>query len=111
MIAACAGTTPPDWAVADLEGVAATMQAASQHASAIDRAVVDAVECVLLAPRVGEDFDAVVIDHHPHGIVVQLTAPAVVATVEGEAELGERVRVRVTAADPVARRIELQLVR
>jgi len=58
------------------------------------------VEAAVLAPHVGEVFDAVALSRDS----VQLEHPAVLASCEGPDLLaGERVRVRLTVAD-VARR-------
>ena len=60
----------------------------------------------LLKHRVGDLFEAVVVDvkdREPAAGTVQLTEPAVVARIEGGASalpLGERLRVRLTQADP-----------
>src|SRR6185437_837242 len=54
VLAHCAGMAPPEWAVAALDELVTTMQAATHKEHAVDRAVVDAVECAVLAPHVGE---------------------------------------------------------
>ena len=79
VLAATAGTTPPDWATANLEAVATAMRSANRHSAQIERAVIDAVECVLLLPRVGATFEAVVVDRNEHGAIVQLTQPTVLS--------------------------------
>jgi exoribonuclease R len=83
------------------------MEASTQRDAAVERAVVDAVECALLAPHVGERFEGTVIDQNEHGVVVQLRRPAIVAPMAGSIALGDRVQVEVRAVDPVARRVEL----
>ena len=77
------------------------MAAADRRAKELEREVVDYVEAVMLRPRVGESFDAVVVGAG----VVQLADPAVRARLRGDAPLGERVRVRLTEADPVTRTV------
>ncbi|HVE62619.1 MAG TPA: hypothetical protein VNB94_02285 [Mycobacteriales bacterium] len=87
------------------------MGGASQREHAVERAVLDHVEAMVLAARVGEDFDASVVelDRDGQAGVVQLTDPVVRAPVEGaRLVLGERVRVRLLAADPVSRRVLFQ---
>jgi hypothetical protein len=72
---------------------------------------VDIVEAALLKDRVGEFFDGCVVDveeRRPTVGKVQLDSPAVVAPIESDAEplpLGERLRVRLTQADPAAARV------
>jgi exoribonuclease R len=107
VLAHVAGRTPPDWAVAAIPELVATMERASRHQGTVERAVVDTVECAVLAGHVGEDFDGVVVDTRRSGVVVQLTSPAVVAPLPASVPLGAEVRVRVDAVDPVARSVEL----
>jgi exoribonuclease R len=107
VLAHCAGAAPPEWAVAAIDELVATMQVASHREHAVDRAVVDAVECVILAPHVGERFDAFVVDRNKEGVVVQLRRPAIVASMNAQIALGEPVAVTLVAVDPIARRVEL----
>ena len=108
VLAACAGIVPPAWATASLEQVATAMQAANRHSAHIERAVIDAVECVLLLPQVGERFDAVVVDRNEREAIIQLTEPAVVAAMPSDAALGDRLTVRLGSVDPVARRLQFE---
>ena len=61
--------------------------------------------------RVGETFDAVVVelDEHDGGGTVQLTEPAVTAHCPGELPLGERVNVRLSLADVAKRQVRFEL--
>ena len=60
-------------------------------ANRVDRAVIDLAEAALLADRVGETFDAVVIDEDQRGVIAQLRDPAVVARVNAnEVDPGQR---------------------
>ncbi|WP_190136362.1 RNB domain-containing ribonuclease [Streptomyces longispororuber] len=105
-LAACADTAPPEWVLAALPELPGEMAEGARRANTVERACVDLVEAALLQDRVGEVFDAVVVDVHerrPAIGTVQLTAPAVVARVESTADplpLGEHLRVRLTRADP-----------
>lgn len=110
VLAACAGTTPPEWSTAAIESVATAMQAANHHSAQIERAVIAALECVLLLPHVGERFEAVVVDRNEHGAIVQLTQPAVVAAMTSDAALGECLTVRLESVDPVDRRLQFRAV-
>ncbi|MFF9864158.1 RNB domain-containing ribonuclease [Streptomyces sp. NPDC013953] len=104
--AAAAGREPPEWVLAALPALPQEMAAGSRRAGTVERECVDIVEAALLADRVGEVFDAYVIDVHdrdPSVGTVHLEDPAVVGRVEGgtrELPLGERLRVRLTRADP-----------
>ncbi|GAA2453287.1 RNB domain-containing ribonuclease [Streptomyces mauvecolor] len=105
-LAAVAGQDPPDWVAAALEGLPKEMAAGTSRANTVERECVDIVEAALLKDRVGEVFEATVVDvkeQQPAVGTVHLTDPAVVARIEGgdrPLPLGERLRVRLTQADP-----------
>ncbi|MGA5405728.1 RNB domain-containing ribonuclease [Streptomyces lavendulocolor] len=105
-LAAVAGQEPPAWVRAALPGLPRRMAEGARRAGAVERGCVDIVEAALLAGRVGEVFDAYVVDVHdrdPAVGTVHLDDPAVVARVEGGTEplpLGARLRVRLIRADP-----------
>ncbi|CAG6392676.1 RNB domain-containing ribonuclease [Streptomyces cocklensis] len=107
-VAAAAGTPPPGWALGALDALPAEMAGGFRRAAQAERASLDLVEAALLRDRVGEVFDAVVIDvrdARPTAGTVHLDAPAVVAPVESPPgapplPLGHHLRVRLTEADP-----------
>ncbi len=105
-LAACAGAGVPQWVLAALDELPQEMAEGTRRGNAVERGCVDIVEAALLKDRVGELFDAVVVDvkdREPAVGTVQLSDPAVVARVEGgraRLPLGERLRVRLTEADP-----------
>jgi exoribonuclease R len=106
-LAACAGQDPPDWVLASLDVLPQQMADGGRRASTAERACVDIVEAALLKDRVGEVFDGCVVDLHerrPTVGTVQLVSPAVIGRIEATAALplGERLRVRLTGADPAA---------
>jgi exoribonuclease R len=106
----CADEPIPDWVRAALPSLPEEMTGSDRRAHAVDRAVVDLAEAIVLAPRVGEQFDAVVVESTHKGGVVQLVEPAVRARCEGtDLPLGEAVRVRLTAADPASRKVVFAL--
>jgi VacB/RNase II family 3'-5' exoribonuclease len=108
-LALCAGTPVPEWARAALPALPDEMAAADKRAHEIDRAIVDLTEAVVLAPRVGETFSAVVVESGPKGGAVQLTEPAVRARCEGaDLPLGEQIEVRLEAADPTTRKVSFR---
>jgi VacB/RNase II family 3'-5' exoribonuclease len=109
VLAHCAGVEPPDWASVALDRLVTTMETATQRDAAIERATIDAVECAVLAAHVGHRFDAVVVDANERGVIVQLRQPAVIAPLDADVALGDRVTVVLSAVDPVARRVELAL--
>ena len=110
-VAAVAGEEPPEWVRAALPVLPDEMAAGSRLANTVERECVDIVEAALLRERVGEIFDAYVIDvkdREPAVGTVHLEDPAVVARVEGgdsRLPLGEWLRVRLTQADPGAAKV------
>ncbi|MEU3776430.1 RNB domain-containing ribonuclease [Streptomyces sp. NPDC032472] len=105
-VAAVAGAEPPQWATDALEALPREMADGSRLANAAERECVDLVEAAVLKDRVGETFDGTVIDvkeQDPQVGTVHLEEPAVVGRVEshtGHLPLGDRIRVRLAAADP-----------
>ncbi|MGW0571937.1 RNB domain-containing ribonuclease [Streptomyces tauricus] len=110
-LAAAAGAAPPEWVLAALDELPARMAEGTRRAGQAERGCVDIVEAALLRDRVGELFDGTVVDvqeREPGIGTVQLENPAVVARIEsGDGNgngtplpLGERLRVRLTRADP-----------
>ncbi|MFH8888980.1 RNB domain-containing ribonuclease [Streptomyces sp. NPDC017949] len=105
-LAASADTGPPRWAGDALATLPREMAEGTRTANTVERECVDLVEAAVLKDRVGETFEATVIDvkeHEPRVGTVHLTDPAVVGRVEspsGDLPLGARIRVRLTEADP-----------
>lgn len=105
-VAAVAGQEPPLWVLAAMEALPKEMAEGSRRAGTVERECVDLVEAALLKERVGEVFDAFVVDvreDEPTVGTVHLEAAAVVGRIESgstDLPLGERLRVRLTQADP-----------
>jgi exoribonuclease R len=77
--------------------------ASDRRANEAERASIDLTEAVLLAHRVGEAFDAAVIEVNEHATIT-LQDPPVKARCDGSGlEPGQRVRVRLAEADPTRR--------
>ena len=104
-LAAAAGERPPAWALERLEALPEAMRAADRRASALERAAVDLVEAAVLERRVGESFDAVVVDEGR----VALLDPAVRGRCDGDPPVGQRVRVRLTTADVATRTVRFTI--
>ncbi|WP_411105837.1 RNB domain-containing ribonuclease [Streptomyces sp. cmx-4-9] len=104
-VAAVAGAEPPPWAVSALAELPGEMAEGTRRANTVERGCVDLVEAVLLKDRVGEVFEATVIDvkeREPRVGTVHLEEPAVVGRIESDAvelPLGGRLRVRLVRAD------------
>ncbi|MDT4989426.1 MAG: hypothetical protein QOI74_3520 [Micromonosporaceae bacterium] len=107
-LALTAGAEVPGWARQALGKLPEVMRRTDQVSNAAERAAVDLVEAVLLADRIGEVFDAVVLDTHPG--VVAVTDPPVRGRCEGDdLRAGTRIRARLVEADPDRRKILFRL--
>ncbi|MEU7893030.1 RNB domain-containing ribonuclease [Nonomuraea sp. NPDC049152] len=107
-LAIAAGEPVPDDVQAALEDLPEIMSITGRRANAVERASIDLVEAFVLRDRIGQSFDAVVldIDERRPGGLVQLTDPAVIARCDGSPlPLGQSVRVRLTQADPNTREV------
>jgi exoribonuclease R len=98
------GRPVPEQISAAFARLPATMQRAEARAGQVERAVVDLAEVALLAGREGEVFEAVVTDLGEAGARIQLCeAPVVARTPTDGVVPGDRIRVRLEAADPARR--------
>lgn len=109
-----AGTEVPGWVVEKLAELPETMRDSGRRAGQYEAGVLNLLEAAALADRVGEQFDAVVVetdekDDHKGEITIQ--EPAIEARVTGSAPLplGEQVKVTLAAADPASRSIQFTL--
>ena len=108
-LALAAGADVPAWARQALPALPDVMAAATRRAKAVERAVVDLAEAVVLAPRIGETFEAVVVESGEKRGVVQLRDPAVRAPCEGAGlPLGARADVRLVSVDVAARAVRFE---
>ncbi|WP_010146561.1 RNB domain-containing ribonuclease [Serinicoccus profundi] len=106
-----AGREVPDWARAALPDLPDVMEETGRRAKAVDRACVTAVEAAVLRDRVGEDFEAVVVDGvDGDRVQVQLMDPPVSDVATGSARLGSAITVRVERADILAGEVDLRIV-
>jgi exoribonuclease R len=93
------GTEVPGWAREALPSLPEIMSTSDKVANGVERACADAVEAAALEDRVGEVFDAMVVDKRDKGgAVVQIQDPAVLANAEGQHQLGTTVKVKLTEA-------------
>ncbi|KXK61922.1 ribonuclease II [Micromonospora rosaria] len=107
-----AGRPVPDHVRAALPRLPEVMASTDRAAGAASRGAIELAEAVLLEHRVGETFDAAVLDvtapsngrpgRRPGGTVA-LDDPPVRARCTGELPLGDRIRVRLVTADPTTR--------
>lgn len=113
-VALCAGEPVPDWVLAKLDGLPATMQASGHRSSAYERAILDLVEAGILAPHVGHEFAGVVVevnDKEPTRGNLSIQEPAVEAALKGARHLplGDPVTATLAEADVATRRVAFTL--
>jgi exoribonuclease R len=115
-VSLCAGVPVPDWVLARLEDLPATMSESSRRANRYERAILDLMEATVLHDRVGEMFEGIVVDlndRDPHEGEVVIAEPAIEAPLTSRGDrplpLGAEVTVRLTQADPSERRIRFEL--
>ncbi len=110
----CAGEPVPSWVLDRLADLPDLMRDSGRRAHAYENAVLDLVEAATLEHRVGETFEAVVLeadnDDQRKGSVM-LRDPAVEAPVVSQSPLpvGEDATVTLTEADPTTRRVRFTL--
>ena len=113
-VALCAGVDVPDWVVAKLHELPRTLQASGQRANRYERSILDLVEAGVLSARVGDTFDAVVVevaDDDPTRGELTVPDPAVEARVVGSTDLplGQAVKAKLTRADVESRSVQFEL--
>jgi exoribonuclease-2 len=99
--AALAGDTAP-YSISELEGLAAHCTRQEDAANKVERHVRKAAAAMVVAPRLGERFDAVVTGASGKGTWVRvLTPPVEGRLVRGEAglDVGDEVRVQLSHVD------------
>lgn len=94
-LALSAGDDVPDWVRDALPELPSHMGRATGLSGRLDRRTLDIVEAAVLAPRIGDEFDAIAVTAES----IQLTDPAVETACEGPLEPGATVRVRLDAAE------------
>ena len=94
------GSEVPTWAREALPALPIEMALGHEKSGRLERTIVDAVEAAVLAPLVGREWDAVVVDlWKRHRGEVALRDPAVIGPCDEVDELGARIRVRLEEAD------------
>lgn len=110
-VAVAAGQPVPDWVTAELPTLPETMKESDSKAKKYERGIVNLLEALILAPRVGERFTGSVIDlSERNGTgTIQLPDPAVEARVKGDdLELGSEIEVVLEVADLLEGRVEFR---
>lgn len=106
-LAVSSGRDVPDEVRAALAAMPKIMSSTDSLAGKVNRACVDLTEAVVLAPRVGETYEATVLKEATdrRDAEVFVASETVIGPCGGAPEEGSTVRVRLTLADPQARKI------
>lgn len=113
LLALFAGERPPAWAVEALDELPSLMGRSRQRESALERAMLDMAEALVLEHSVGEIFDGYVVslDAERDRAVVQIADPAIVDQVPADGRrLAESVKLRVEDVNIAERRVEFRVV-
>lgn len=101
---------PPEVAGA-FDRLPGAMASGEQRANRAERMALDLAEAVALDGRVGEIFDAVVIDEGEWGVEAQIADPAVLTRIAARrVDPGDELRVRLTSVDVERRAVEFERV-
>jgi exoribonuclease R len=101
----------PDWARAALAKLPKVMSDSDRVANAAGRGAIDLTEAVLLKGRIGERFEAAVVDvdepkpNREPGGTIAIDDPPVRSRCAGALPIGERVAVKLVTADPQKRTV------
>lgn len=110
-LAVANGRPVPGAVAAAFERLPKVMARADALGGNISRAVIDLAEAVVLQPRIGETFAAVVTDIDQRGPRIQLCGLPVVSRLkDAEVEAGALIKVRLDGADPETRKIGFSVV-
>ncbi|MGN5240662.1 MULTISPECIES: RNB domain-containing ribonuclease [unclassified Rhodococcus (in: high G+C Gram-positive bacteria)] len=107
-LAVSAGTAVPSHVRGTLPALPKIMSASDSLAGKIGRACIDLTEAVVLSPRVGEHFEATVLEGATdrRDAEVFVASETVIAPCEGRPREGERITVRLIRADTAARKVK-----
>ena len=110
-LAIASGAEVPAWVRDALPKLPDEMREGSDRGHRLERAVVDAVEVAVLAPMIGREFDALVVDlWKGRRGEIAIRSPAVVGPCDGATVLGASVRVRLEETDIAKRAIRFMQV-
>lgn len=109
-LAAQAKQPPPDWLRERAAQLPDAMAQADRRAHEVDRAVVDMTEAWLLQGRIGQTFQATVLDADEKAATVAIEEPAVRARCSGkELPIGQELGVRLVEADIASRTVRFEV--
>ena len=111
IVALSAGDEIPEWVRTEFPALPEVMARSAGRAGQYEAGIVSIIEAALLAPRVGDTFEAIVVDLNERrgGGLVAIREPAVTARCTGDdLPLGGRIDVRLQAADVMQRLVRFE---
>ncbi|MGH8915975.1 MAG: RNB domain-containing ribonuclease, partial [Acidimicrobiia bacterium] len=110
-VSVAADRSPPEWTTADLADVPQIMDATGQRAGTVESQCVNVAEAWVMAKRIGESFEAVVLAHSRGGAQVWIDEPPIQIWVpDVQLKPGKILELAVTEVDVEQGRILLQRV-
>ena len=112
-IALSDGREVPEWVRAELPTLPEVMAKSGARAGQYEAGIVSIIEAALLAPRLGETFDAIVVELHERrgGATVAIREPSVIARCRGDdLPLGGRIEARLDEVDVMRRLVRFEQV-
>ncbi len=113
LLALFAEQRPPAWAMEALDELPSLMGQAKQRESALERAMLDMAEALVLEKSVGEVFDGYVVamDNKRDRATIQIADPAIVSRIPTDGRsLAEAVKLRVESVEVSERRVTFTVV-
>ncbi|MGV9480747.1 RNB domain-containing ribonuclease [Gordonia aichiensis] len=106
-LAVTSGKPVPDWVLRALGALPGILRSGDSLGSSADRESIDLAEAVILADRIGEEFDAVVLSgsQPKKRAKIFIADPPILADCDGDLAAATRVPVTVTNADPATRTV------
>ena len=112
-IALSAGSEVPDWVRDEMPNLPEVMSKSGARAGQYEAGIVSILEAALLEERIGETFDAIVVELHPKrgGATIAIREPSVVARCRGDdLPLGGRIKARLDEVDVMRRLVRFEQV-
>ncbi len=113
LLALFADRRPPAWALEALDELPSLMGRSRQRESALERAMLDMAEALVLQNSVGQTFDGFVVAMDPKRdrAVVQIAEPAIVSRIpDAGRRLAESLKLRVERVDVDQRLVDFEVV-
>jgi exoribonuclease R len=112
-IALSEGREVPEWVRTELPTLPEVMARSAARAGQYEAGIVSIIEAALLEPRVGDVFDAIVVELHERrgGATVAIREPSVIARCRGDdLPLGGRIKARLDEVDVMRRLVRFEQV-